>query len=177
MFKKTRKQKNLMRVARHFIQIHLNGQEYFDKISVYYNQVTWCKHFKKYCGYDIGRRQLNYIFADLEKAKIAVRYQRHRKDPIRGYEFRSTRIYMGIAAWYIALNYRLAPIDQCFKMINAIKKGGQAVINKVKEWATPEWMKDMNNGKSYTPKINKDIPDLLKLQTKEEIDAWYVKYG
>jgi len=148
MIKRTRKQKNLIRAAIHFIKIHLNGQKYWNKTFVIYNQLTWCKYYKKYYGYDIGARQLNYNHAGFRKANILTSFQRHRKDEIRGYEFRSSRVYMGIAAWYIALFNKLAPAKQCFKMIAAIKKGGQAIISGIKEYVTPDWMKEMTSGKS-----------------------------
>jgi len=176
MVEKTRRQKNLIRAAQHIIKIHLNGQEYWNKKFVIYSQKTWCQHLKRFCGYDIRVRQLNYLFADLEQINIIKRYSRHKTDKIRGYEFRSTRIYLGIAAWHIALNYRLAPIKECFKMINAIKKGGQAVVLKVKEWITPDWMKEVYAGKSPTLHTAPDIPDITLYKTKEEIDAWMKKY-
>lgn len=177
MVKKTRKQKNLIRAARHFIKIHLNGQNYWNKKYVIYNQNTWCQHLKRYCAYDIGVRMLNYLFADLEKINIVQRYQRHRKNEMRGYEFRSTRIYLGIAAWHIALNYKLAPAKECFKMINAIKKGGQAIISKAKEWVTPKWMKEVYAGKSAPLHTAPDIPDITLCKTRSELDVWYLKYG
>ena len=176
MIKKTRKQKNLIRAAQHFIKIHLNGQKYWNKKFVIYNQNTWCQHLKRFCGYDIERRQLNYLFADLRKINILTSFQRHRKNKTMGYEFRSSRIYLGIAAWYIALNYKLAPARECFKMINAIKKGGQAVVSKAKEWVTPEWMKEVYAGKSPTLHTAPDIPDITQYKTKEEISAWMKKY-
>lgn len=140
MSKLTRKQKNRVHRSRMVLTVLLDYFKHFGKKSAFPSQETIIKQLKRVFGYDIKKRQLNYVLADLESSGIIRRYKRHRYDKIKGYIFKSTRYLVAQSGWRLAALFRLIPWKEAHRMINAIKKGAQAEINKAKEWITPDWM-------------------------------------
>lgn len=155
MSKKSRIHKNLIPKAKIILDILIEAFEHFDGLSIFYSQETWCGQIKRKSGRDIKRRQLNYDFKGVEEMGILKRYRRHRKDAIRGYEFRSTRYYIDSTGWRMAAYFKIIPWAKAFKMMAAIKKGSQIKLNRFKEWVTPAWMVEL---KDQHQELNK-VPD------------------
>jgi len=147
----TRKQKNLMRYGYMVLAVLKDYFDYFGKNSAFPSQKTIIKELAKRFGYIIKIRQLNYILAYLESQGIIKRYKRHKKCPDRGFIFRSTRYFIAIAGWRLAAIFKIIPWHEARKMINSIKAGAQSKINRVKEYVTPDWMKE------FDPFLSKDI--------------------
>jgi hypothetical protein len=147
----TRKQKNLTRYARMVLEVLNDYFDHFGKNSAFPSQETMLEQLARKFGYIIKIRQLNYILAFLEAQSIIKRYKRHKKCPIRGFIFRSTRYFIGITGWRLAAMFKITSWGEAHKMINAIKAGAQAKINRTKEYFAPDWMKE------FDPFLSKDI--------------------
>jgi len=138
----SRKRKNVRVKGKVILEIMTEGFDHFNDVSLYYSQDTWRKQIKRKSGRDIGRRQLNYDFKDLQEMGIIKRFRRHLYDKRRGYIFRSTRYYVDIYGWKMAAFFKITSWKRAWKMIAGIKKGAQAKINKPKGWVAPAWMKE-----------------------------------
>ncbi len=148
----TRKEKNSIRYARMVLEILKDYFDHFGKYSAFPSQQTIIEQLTRKFGYIIKIRQLNYILAYSEARGIIKRFTRHKKCPERGFIFRSTRYFIDIAGWRLAAIFKIASWKEAYKMINAIKAGGQAVFTGVKKWVTPDWLKE------FDPFIVKKVP-------------------
>lgn len=148
-----RKRKNAERNASMLIRLMLDGFKYWGKVELWYSQEYWLKQFKRFFAYDIKRRQLNYVFAGIEKIGILKRYRRHIKCPERGYIFKSSRFYIAEQGWKNALYIKLVSQGTCSMMINAIKKHIKAGLGKPEEWVTQEFCKE------YLPDSYDPLPE------------------
>jgi len=151
----TRKQKNLIRYARMVLSVLKEYFDHFGKYSAFPSQKTIIKQLSRKFGYIIKIRQLNYILAHLESKGVIRRFKRHRLDPVKGYIFKSTRYFIDIAGWRLAAIFKITSWNEACKMINSIKAGAQAKINRIPEWITPNWLKEFD---PFIPK-NIIVPD------------------
>lgn len=138
----SRKDKNTIRSGRMILKILVDAFDYWENRYVFYSQEKWLKELKRHFSYDIKRRQLNYIFASVEKFVIIKRFKGHRRDKEKGYIFKSSRCYVAAAGWKMARHLKMVTRKEYQKMINAIKKGVRYKVNGGDKWETPAWYKE-----------------------------------
>lgn len=134
--------KNLKTKFNVIVKIAYDGMQYHGKTHLYYNQNTWLKQIDRKSGRKIGIRQLCYDFAGGRALGFIRTYKRWEYDPETGTKFRSSVLYIAEVGWKMLAYYKICTRDMACKMIHAIKKGGQAAINKVQEWITPDYYKE-----------------------------------